>query len=253
MRAREAVYNLRVPDGQWIILRLDGRGLSTLTAQHFAKPFDPDFHHHMVQAAETVFLELDGLAAHVGSDEISLVLPPAGRSFERRQEKLLSLSASLATCTFTQAAHLRAAFDCRLLVADTPQEVARYLLWRRADVERNASASLAYWTLRADGSSPRQATTRLAHAGRGEQEQLLQAYSLDFAALPAWQRTGVCIHWETYDKPGYDPLRQVEVIARRRRSQVVEFPLSERDGTAWLLRVLVQSPDPGGEPPEVLR
>ncbi len=54
------------------------------------------------------------------------------------------------------------------------------------------------------------------------------AQGIDFDALPLWQRRGVGLYWERYEKPGFDPLRQVPVTAVRRRVRVdLELPAEE--------------------------
>lgn len=223
LREREAVYDTRVPADHWIILRLDGRGFSGLTEKHFAKPFDPLFHQHMLKAAETTLVDLQARFAYVGSDEISLLLPPVYSSYDRRMEKLVSIPASMASSAFTLASTIAAQFDCRINSAISLEGVLAYFRWRLADVERNALSTLAYWTLRADGMSARQATARLKEASWQDKERLLQEHSLDFHQIPSWQRSGIGIAWETYDKQGYDPICQITVTAQRRRTATVDI------------------------------
>jgi tRNA(His) 5'-end guanylyltransferase len=47
-RAREYFHALTVLPGAWTVIRLDGRGFSHLTEQHFDKPFDARFSDLMV-------------------------------------------------------------------------------------------------------------------------------------------------------------------------------------------------------------
>lgn len=238
LRDREACYDTRVPDGQWVILRLDGRGFSGLTEKHFAKPFDPDFHQHMLQTAETLLVDLQARFAYTGSDEISLIFAPSYLGYDRRVEKLLSIPASIASSTFTQASALAAQFDCRISMAKSLEQVVQYCQWRRADVERNALSTLVYWMLRADGMSARQATAQLKEASWQQKEHLLQQRSIDFHQLPSWQRSGAGIIWETYPKQGFNPIRQVQVTAQRRRALAVEIASPGAEYAAWLTAYL---------------
>ena len=54
LRAGEALHLERVPDGQWAVVRVDGRGFSSFTQAHFAKPFDPKFYELMAMTRARV-------------------------------------------------------------------------------------------------------------------------------------------------------------------------------------------------------
>src|SRR4051794_39814711 len=75
MRSLEYFHSLRFLPGVWVILRLDGRGFSRFTETRFEKPFDVRFHESMVQTAQAVLEEFQGLYAYTESDEISVLLP----------------------------------------------------------------------------------------------------------------------------------------------------------------------------------
>ncbi|HWS31629.1 MAG TPA: tRNA(His) guanylyltransferase Thg1 family protein [Actinoplanes sp.] len=47
-REREWFHALTVPAGLWTVVRLDGRGFSRFTAEHYEKPFDRRFAEVMV-------------------------------------------------------------------------------------------------------------------------------------------------------------------------------------------------------------
>ena len=100
MRRLERSQQTRALDGAWIILRLDGRGFSKLTEAHFAKPFDPHFKEAMTLATLATAQDFNAVLAYTQSDEISLLLHKDTQLFDRRVEKLTTLSASLASVTF---------------------------------------------------------------------------------------------------------------------------------------------------------
>ena len=52
--------------------------------------------------------------------------------------------------------------------------------------------------------------------------ELLFQRGINFNDLPVWQRRGTGLYWETYEKVGFDPIRQVEVTAMRRRVKISE-------------------------------
>ncbi|HEY9633726.1 MAG TPA: hypothetical protein V6D14_09990 [Coleofasciculaceae cyanobacterium] len=46
--------------------------------------------------------------------------------------------------------------------------------------------------------------------------------------MPTWQRRGVGLYWEEYEKQGYNPVQGKEVTTRRRRIKVdEELPMKE--------------------------
>src|SRR4051795_9990050 len=116
MRALEVFHALRLPPGAWVILRLDGRGFSRFTESRFEKPFDARFHDGMVQAAQSVLEDLQGLYAYTESDEISVLFPRAWNLFGRELEKVISLSASVVSAALTLAFGTRVHFDSRAIL-----------------------------------------------------------------------------------------------------------------------------------------
>jgi tRNA(His) 5'-end guanylyltransferase len=63
---------------------------------------------------------------------------------------------------------------------------------------------------------------------KASQNELLFQHGINFNDLPAWQRRGVGLYWESYRKPGFDPLRAEPVMAERRRIRIdAELPMAE--------------------------
>jgi tRNA(His) guanylyltransferase len=227
-RAREYFHGLTVLPGAWTVLRLDGRGFSRLTDEHFDKPFDQRFSDLMVTTAQALLTELGARYAYTESDEISLLLDPGSDLFGRRVEKLVSVSAGLASATFTQAAGQPAHFDSRLWLGVGVGEVVDYFSWRQADAARCALNGWCYWTLRKAGRSRQQATGVLDRSTTSDKNELLFEHGINFNDLAAWQRRGIGLWWEEYQRPGFDPVRKVEVVATRRRVAVErELPMKE--------------------------
>ncbi len=235
-REREAMYNVCLPASQWIVLRLDGRHFSALTERYFVKPFDPAFHALMEETARILLVELQGIYVYTGSDEISIVCAPDWDLFDRRAEKLVSLSASIAGVAFSLAGALSGQFDSRVLSFPALEDVCDYFLWRQLDVERCALQTLCYWTLRKAGMSAKKATTALTSAGHTEQLALLSARATTFTA--SWQQTGVGLFWERYEKTGYNPISQQHVQAVRSRVAVEQELLRGAAYTSWVRGIL---------------
>ncbi|MBP2478173.1 tRNA(His) 5'-end guanylyltransferase [Crossiella equi] len=219
-RAGESYQDLTVPRGSWPVLRLDGRGFGRLTGERFARPFDERFAGYMTEVARVLLTELGARFAYTQSDEISVLLPRDSGLFGRRQEKLVSVSAGLASAAFTQAAGVFGHFDSRVWLGAGPCAVADYFSWRQADAARNALNAWTYWTLREEGRSSGEATRSLRGVSTRVRQDLLARRGVRFEELPAWQRRGIALWWREVPARGFDPVRAVPVTTTRRRVHV---------------------------------
>ncbi|MBE1533043.1 tRNA(His) guanylyltransferase Thg1 family protein [Actinomadura algeriensis] len=238
MRARERFHSLTLHPGAWAIVRVDGRAFSKYTETRFDKPFDPRFSALMAGAAEALLTELGARYAYTESDEISVVFDPSYEMFGREVEKLVSLSAGIATAAFTHAAGEPAVFDSRVWTGTGLDDVVDYLSWRQADAARCALNGWVYWTLRNEGRGPKQATREMYRTSVSEKNELLFARGINYNDVPAWQRRGVGLWWETFEKAGHDPVADVPVTATRRRVHV-ERELPMRDAYRTFIRDLL--------------
>ncbi|MEV3923280.1 tRNA(His) guanylyltransferase Thg1 family protein [Actinomadura coerulea] len=220
MRAREYFHSLTLLPGAWAVVRVDGRSFSRFTEANFDKPFDRRFSDLMVDTATTLLTELGGRYAYTQSDEISVVLDPDFDLFGREVEKLVSLSAGIATAAFTHAAGQPAVFDARVWMGASVDDVDGYMTWRRTNAAHCALNTLCYWTLRKEGLSARRASRELEGTSADERVGLLSARGIDFNDVPHWQRHGIALWWETYEKTGHDPIRDTYVTTTRRRIRV---------------------------------
>ena len=216
-RAHEHYHDLAVPPGAWIIVRVDGRAFTTLTASRYQKPYDLRFAEIMAMTGAALLTEFDALYAYTQSDEISLLLPRDTEAFGRSVEKLVSLSAATASATFTHVAGHVGCFDARLWVGAGVGDVVDYFAWRQADAARNAMNAWSYWSLREQGLTGAQATRRLAGLDRAAKNEVLSTYGVSFNDRPAWQRRGIGLWSEAYQKSAYNPKEQRKVVATRRR------------------------------------
>lgn len=231
MRDLECFHGLRVLPGAWAVLRLDGRGFSRLTEQRFDKPFDARFHALMVTTARALFEELGAVYAYTESDEISLLLPRDTQLFDREVEKLVSISAAIASGTFSLALGAPAQFDSRVWVGARDGLVTDYFRWRQADATRCALNGWTYWILRKAGLSVEEATRALAGQTVAFKNEVLSQHGIDFDEVPAWQKRGTGLAWQTYEKAGFNPLLAREVVAVRRRVEVnQELPMGDDYG-----------------------
>src|SRR5207249_2983232 len=71
-------------------------------------------------------------------------------------------------------------------------------------------------------------TRALESRGVAAKHELLFAHGINYASLPAWQRRGVGLRWESYEKDGYNPKTGQTVSAVRRRIALVDpLPMKE--------------------------
>lgn len=237
MRSLEWFHSLAVLPGAWIIIRVDGRSFSRFTESRFDKPFDERFSAFMIETARTLLIEFGGCYAYTESDEISVLLKPSFDLFDREVEKLVSISASVATAAFTHAVGEPAHFDSRVWMGSAVQDVVDYFSWRQTDAARCALNGWCYWTLRREGRSRREATRMLKNSDVAAKNELLFARGVNFNDVPTWQRRGVGLWWETFERPGHDPVRGVDVTATRRRVHV-EKDLPMKDDYRTLVQRL---------------
>ena len=151
--------------------------------------------------------------------------------FDRSLEKIVSISASIATATFTHAAQTMVNFDSRIWLGANKSQVIDYFRWRQADATRCALNGWCYWTLRKAGKSVTEATAALENKSVAFKNELLFQNGINFNDLPTWQRRGVGLYWEEYEKEGYNPIENKPVVTKRRRIKVNdELPMKEAYG-----------------------
>jgi tRNA(His) guanylyltransferase len=231
LRVFEAIGDEPLATEGQLVARLDGRGFTKLTKDRLelSKPFDPRFRDVMIATARHLMHSgLSVLYAYTQSDEISLWFAPDERSFGRKPRKLLSVLAGEASASFSVALGVVAAFDCRLALLPDVAHVCDYFRWRQQDAIRNAMIGHVYWRLRAQGLSPRRATSQMNGLGHAALGQRLQELGVEFDALPKWERCGVGQRWVLVEREGVDPRDGATVTTERRQVQLDdELPTGE--------------------------
>lgn len=218
MRNAEWFHSLRIPDGMWIVLRMDGRCFSKLTAE-LKHPFDHNFNVAMMTVSEELIKELDGIYCETHSDEISLLLKPNTDMFDREVEKLVSVSASLASSHFTRIRNTVCSFDSRIVMFPTIADVTDYFIWRQFDANRCCINSICYWKLRKDrGLSRGAATSQLKGMSINERNAFLfEQFGINYTNdVPDWQKRGIGMYWKEEIRDGWNPILKQEVAALRR-------------------------------------
>ncbi|KAF5410003.1 MAG: hypothetical protein C5S47_07745 [Candidatus Methanogasteraceae archaeon] len=223
-----------------VIIRVDGRSFKSVLHRHgFEKPFDHRFASATATAAESLMKEsgLHPMIAYTFSDEINLLFTDQVLPFDGRVEKLVSVVSSYITGVVARSLEIsQIAFDGRAIPLH-PSEIADYLIWRQREAWRNCINGYGYYTLRSLGISREDAASRMRGMRAPDIHELCFRNGINLNSVPAWQRRGVLVHRTEYAKHGYDPVREIEVVADRRRVvQNWDLPIFASDAGGSLLR-----------------
>ena len=165
---------ITLPRRTYTIIRIDGKAFHTYT-KGLKRPFDDGLISDMDRTAEYLCKNIQGAKfAFVQSDEISILLTDFDEIstdawFDGNIQKIVSVSASMATSKFNQLRFLRyfnerynntpdefgwtwvmdaakiklAEFDSRTFTIPSKTEVANMIIWRQQDTVRNSISSVA--------------------------------------------------------------------------------------------------------------
>jgi tRNA(His) 5'-end guanylyltransferase len=250
MREFEWFQDLRVLPATWPVLRVDGRSFTRLCDEHFERPFDVRFNEIMVKVAQALLLQLQGVFAFTEGDEISILLPAHTDLFGRAVEKLVSISAGIASSRFTRELGTEAHFDARIWVGPSVQHVADYFRWRQSNAARSSLNGWCFWTLRKEGRNFHEATTTLEGLSVVEKNELLFARGINFNDVPLWQKHGVGIYWDAVPRSEFNPATQDDTTTLRRRIRI-DKTLPRGDAFAELINKLIARSTPSVPPPPI--
>lgn len=231
MRIYEQSLDQMILPELYLATRLDGRSFTRLTKEicQFEAPFDIRFRDLMIQTTKSLmecgFRIVYGFTE---SDEISLLFSPDDNTFGRKVRKINSTLAGEASAAFSLGLGKRATFDCRVIPLPTIERVVDYFRWRQEDAHRNSLNAHCYWMLRKEGLSEQVATRELEGKSVSYKNELLFSRGINYDSLPSWQKRGIGLWRENYEKEGYDPVKKTAVKAVRSRIAVCEeLPLGE--------------------------
>ncbi|KPV64588.1 MAG: tRNAHis guanylyltransferase [Candidatus Bathyarchaeota archaeon BA1] len=236
----EIFSQLQVPPEAPFFVRLDGRRFQTISEMVGAeKPFDEGFARCLVASARAIFQgNLNPALVYVASDEINVLFVYTA-PFRRRVEKIDSILAGIASSTFSLSIlklfkkPITSAFDSRIILS-SPERIVEYLTWRQRDAWRNHNNAYAYWHLRKMGSKPLEAAKMLRGLKTKDLHEMLFRHGVNLAQTPAWQRRGILIYREPYQKKVKN-----HVVTRWRIGEEWNLPtFSSTEGQALIQRVL---------------
>jgi len=83
--------------------------------------------------------------------------------------------------------------------------------------------------LRNQGHAAVDAMSLMYRMSVSEKNELLFRGGINYNDLPAWQKRGAELFWETHAKTGLNPLTGQQTVTQRRRLKVeLELPMKER-------------------------
>ena len=243
-REREIYAGIRASTP--LIVRADGRNFKRVLAEHnFQKPYDERFARGIVSATELFFAKsgFNPVLAYIFSDEISLYFRFV--PFRARIEKLDSIIASFIASALTIILDFKdpIAFDARVIPICGDAEVIAYLAQRQAEAWRNYINAYGYYGLIESGLSAREAEKRLRGMKSGDVHEMLFRMGINLNDTPGWQRRGVMVVRQGYEKEGYDPRagkkNATVTVTRYRIAQLWDLPLfNTEEGENMLRRYL---------------
>jgi tRNA(His) 5'-end guanylyltransferase len=231
MRVYENSVDFCVLPHIFIVARLDGRSFTTLTKkkENFETPFDIRFRDLMVETTKHLMnCGFKVIYAYTESDEISLLFDLGIDVFGRKIRKYISILAGEASAKFSLMFGDAGIFDCRICQLPNENLVVDYFRWRNEDAHRNALNSHCYWMLRKEGYNEKEATNYLEQKNVAAKNELLFTRGINFNDLPNWQKRGIGLYWEEYEKTGFNPVTQLSVAAMRKHI-VVNYDLPMKD------------------------
>jgi len=231
MRIYETAHDHKVLPGLYIVARIDGRCFTTLTKDKhkFEVPYDVNFRDMMIQTVQHLMqCGFNILYGYTQSDEISLLFSLDENAFERKERKLNSVLAGEASAKFSLLLGDIGVFDSRICQLPNQQLVIDYFRWRNEDAHRNALNAHCYWSLRREGLSPDQSAATFTHMSVAQKNEFLFQKGINFNDLPNWQKRGMGVYWESYQKYGTNPITGDAVKANRNRLKT-DFDLPMKD------------------------
>ncbi|WP_148714427.1 tRNA(His) guanylyltransferase Thg1 family protein [Chitinolyticbacter meiyuanensis] len=244
MRVYETTHDHYVMPGIYMVVRLDGRGFTRNTKDvwQFEAPFDERFRDLMLETTSHLMnCGFNVVYGYTESDEISLLLRQDEDTFNRKTRKLISILAGKASARFSLSLGQMACFDARMCELPNRNLVLDYFRWRHEDAHRNALNAHCYWLLRKQGEEPNVASGRISGISTADKNELLFQNGINFNNLPAWQKRGMGVYWETYQKPAVNPQTGEATLSGPRRRLTTNLTLPLGDAYADFVKGMIEA------------
>ena len=225
MREFEAQYDQRVMQNTWPVIRIDGKSFTNFMKKlKFERPFDIRMSEMMAHATQELVKEFKGVYGYTESDEISILLPKDYSEHNRKVRKIITHASSIASGNFTLDLVVNhgikevAKFDARVMGLPSMEDVVDYFSWRQNDANRCCLNTYCHWTaILKDGMTASAATSLFSGQTVAFKNEWLFQHGINYNNIETWQKRGVGVYWEEYDKVGFNPLTNEEVKCIRRR------------------------------------
>ena len=236
----EIFSKLQIPPTTPFFVRLDGRRFKAISEKIGAKkPFDKGFAKCLVKSARAVYRGgFNPGLIYVASDELNVLFLYTA-PFRRRVEKINSILAGIASSAFSLSLlknfekKLTTTFDSRIIISSS-EKIVEYLVWRQRDAWRNHNNAYAYWLFRKMGHTPSKAAEMLKGLKSKDLHEILFRHGVNLAKTPAWQRRGILVYKEPYQKQIGN-----RAVTRRRIEENWELPLfSSEKGRSLIQQIL---------------
>jgi tRNA(His) 5'-end guanylyltransferase len=217
-RPYERFSDIQIDPGLFFAVRADGHNFHALT-KGMNKPYDKPFRNLLNQVVQEYFLHhlTEPFFAFAFSDEINLFFRQEDARFHRRIEKLDSMIASALSVILAKKVSSLAFFDARVVVLPRLEDVMHYLEERQAEAARDCINGYTFYTMVRAGLSPEKAGEAMKEWKFERMNKYLREHKVIFNGLPPWQKRGQAFYWESYRKPGYNPLADKRTRAKRFR------------------------------------
>lgn len=230
MRAFEEANDPHLIPEMFVLARIDGRNFGRLARKELkVPPFDIGMRDAMLSTTKHVMDSgFKSVYGFTQSDEISLLFDKTIHNiYNGKIRKINSILAGEASAKFSMLMNHHGAFDCRTIQIPTIDLVGDYFLWRRADSETNCINGWCYHVLTTkENLTPEMAQKHIDRKDFAFKNELLFRHRINFIDLPNWQKRGIGIYWEQYEKEGYNPISKEKVKVPRNRLNVnFDLPL----------------------------
>ncbi|XP_006813680.1 putative tRNA(His) guanylyltransferase [Saccoglossus kowalevskii] len=197
----------------WIVVRLDGKNFHKFSDSHeFSKPNDEAALNLMNCCAVYVMNEFQDITVAYGeSDEYSFVFRKGTTQFSRRASKLMTNVVSLFAASYVfnwskffpnKQLMYPPAFDCRVVVYPSDENLRDYLSWRQADCHINNLYNTCFWKLVLQGGySTKEAEQKLKGTYSSDKNELLfSQFDINYNELPQLFRKGTVLFWQKVEE-----------------------------------------------------
>jgi len=187
MKTYEKAFSHILPIRMPVIVRLDGKAFHTLTRN--IEPFDDKIQTAMNATSLKLCEEMqNAVFAYSQSDEISILMHPYKKLesepwFGNDLAKIVSITAAIASTTFSQVYSKIAYFDSRVFVLPEA-DVCNYFVWRQKDWIRNSVQMLARSLY---------SHNQLLNKNTEELHELIFMAGKNWADLPLHNKNGIMI------------------------------------------------------------